>query len=130
MIFRPPEIKKGTLSREAFPRRGPATMGDREDPVVRAMPVIPAAAERSSGLTTAMVYDWRVGTSIWEMLKRISKTVMASGKLGMRGTRINRILEGMCVKTIVLISPILEATLAAARAEMPASTLAPKKIVP
>jgi hypothetical protein len=28
------------------------------------MLVTPEAAERSSGVTTAMVYDWRVGTSI------------------------------------------------------------------
>jgi hypothetical protein len=29
--------------------------------------VIPEAADRSSGWTTAIVYDCRVGTSIWEM---------------------------------------------------------------
>ena len=40
-------------------------------PVVRATPVTPAAAERSSGSTTAMTYDWRVGTSIW--LRREAK---------------------------------------------------------
>ena len=33
-------------------------------PVVRAMPVTPAAAARSSGSTTEITYDWRVGTSI------------------------------------------------------------------
>ena len=47
-------------------------------PVVRAMPVTPAAAERSSGSTTAMTYDWRVGTSIWLRLKRSSRTATAS----------------------------------------------------
>ena len=57
-------MKKGKLSSAGLPRRGPVTTGATEDPVVRAIPVIPAAEERSSGLTTAMVYDWRVGTSI------------------------------------------------------------------
>lgn len=52
------------LNSDAWASNGPAMTGDREAPVVRAMPVIPEAADRSSGLTTAMVYDWRVGTSI------------------------------------------------------------------
>ncbi len=47
-------------------------------PVVRATPVTPAAAERSSGSTTAMTYDWRVGTSIWLRLNRRSRTTTAS----------------------------------------------------
>jgi len=44
----------------------------------------------------AMVYDWRVSTSICEMLKRSRKTVTARGKVGIKGTRINKIFEGMC----------------------------------
>jgi len=48
--------------------RGAETRGATAAPVVRATPVTPAAAERSSGSTTAIVYDWRVGTSICEML--------------------------------------------------------------
>src|SRR5512136_188095 len=71
-------------------------------PVVRATPVTPAAADRSSGSTTAMVYDWRVGTSICEMLKRSNKTITASGKVGIKGTRINKMFEGMWVKACVL----------------------------
>jgi len=54
MILRPPEMKKGKLRRAEFASRGPVTTGERDEPVVRAMPVIPAAAERSSGSTTAM----------------------------------------------------------------------------
>ena len=71
-------------------------------PVVRATPVTPAAADRSSGSTTAMVYDWRVGTSICEMLNRSNKTMTASGKVGINGTKINRMFEGMCVNALVL----------------------------
>ena len=52
-----------------------------------------------------MVYDWRVGTSICEMLKRASSTPIASGSVGISGTSISSTFDGMCVKTIVLISP-------------------------
>ena len=55
MILRPPEIKKGKLNKAALASSGPAMTGDKDAPVVRAMPVMPAAAERSSGLTTAIV---------------------------------------------------------------------------
>jgi hypothetical protein len=48
----------------------------------------------------------------------------------MSGTNINKIFDGMCVKTMVLIKPILDATQAALRAEMPARILAPKKMLP
>jgi hypothetical protein len=49
-------------------------------PVVRATPVIPAAADRFAGLTTAIVYDCRVGTSIWLMLNRARRTNTANDK--------------------------------------------------
>ena len=55
MIFNPPERTKGMLMSAEFASNGPAMIGERDDPVVRAIPVIPAAAERSSGSTTAMV---------------------------------------------------------------------------
>jgi hypothetical protein len=42
------------------------------------------------------------------MLKRRSKIPMASGRDGISGTSINRILDGMWVKTIVLIKPIFQ----------------------
>ena len=48
--------------------------GEIAAPSVRAMPVTPAAAERSSGSTTAIMYDWRVGTSIWLSANRASST--------------------------------------------------------
>ena len=88
----------------------------------------PAAADRSSGSTTAITYDWRVGTSIWLRLKRSSSTAIASGRVGMSGTRISSTFDGRWVKTIVLISPIRAAIRAADSDETAASRLAPKKI--
>src|SRR4030042_5944543 len=106
MILRPPAMTKGKLSRAELARRGPVTTGAIEAPVVRATPVIPAAAERLSGSTTAMVYDWRVGTSIWEMLKRSKSSRIASGRDGISGTNISRILDGIWVKHMGLHRPI------------------------
>jgi len=84
--FRAAGEEKGTLNKAALASNGPAITGERDAPVVRAMPVMPAAAERSSGLTTAIVYDWRVGTFICEILKRISSTAIDSGRFGMSGS--------------------------------------------
>src|SRR5664279_6662911 len=94
------------------------------------MPVTPAAAERSAGGTSAIVYAWRVGTSIWEMLKRKSRTAMASGRLGMSGTKNRSTLEGKWVTTMVASSPIRRATHDAVSADSPARTFAPKKMAP
>ena len=77
-----------------------------------------------------MVYDWRVGTSICEMLKRASSTIIARGRLGMSGTIMRRILDGICVHTIVFTRPMRPATLAATSAERPARKFAPKKMLP
>ena len=63
-------------------------------PVVRATPVIPAAADCSSGLTTAIVYDCRVGTSIWLMLNRTIRTETASESVGISGTRMSSTFDG------------------------------------
>jgi len=81
----------------------------------------------SSGETTATVYDWRVGTSICEMLNRKSKTMIANGSVGMSGTRISKILEGTWVRTIVLIRPILFANRTASKAEIPARNIGPEE---
>ena len=104
--------------------------GEIAAPVVRATPVTPAAAERSSGSTTAMTYDWRVGTSIWLSVKRNSRTATASGSVGMSGTRISSRFDGMWVKTIVLMSPNRAAIRAADSDDTAASRFAPKKIEP
>lgn len=62
----------------------PAAAGETAAPTDLAMVITPDAAERLSGATTAMVYDWREGTSIWDMLKRSRSTSTARSKLGMK----------------------------------------------
>ena len=47
------------------------------------------------------------------MLNRSRKTPIAKDKLGIRGTSMSRTLDGRCVNTIVLTSPIRAATRAA-----------------
>src|SRR6267143_463269 len=86
MIFSVPAMKKGRLISEGRANIHPANMGASAAPVVRATPVIPAAADRSSGPTMAMVYDCLVGTSIWLILKRSSSTRIASGRVGIKST--------------------------------------------
>src|SRR5439155_21190826 len=104
----------------------PVTVGERAVAALRATFVNPAAAVRSSGSPTAIVYDCRVGTSICEMLIRARKTAAASAPLGIRGTRTSRAFEGRCVKTIVLIRPMRPASQPAARSETPERTLTKK----
>ena len=55
MIFNPPAIKNGTLIKPDTDMKALASTGDTDAPIERAMVVIPEAAERSSGATTAIV---------------------------------------------------------------------------
>src|SRR6202521_2321840 len=121
-------MKNGALIREGRANINPTNKGLIAAPVVRATPVIPAAAERSSGLTTAIVYDCRVGTSIWLMLKRKSKTKTASLRFGISGTTISRMFEGRWVATMVLMRPKREASRDASSDEIPAKIFAQKKM--
>lgn len=57
MIFKPPARKKGTLNSDGMLKSRPVNAGESDDPRDRAMPVTPEAADRSSGATTAIVYD-------------------------------------------------------------------------
>ena len=98
--------------------------------MVRATPVTPAAAERSSGGTTAITYDWRVGTSICEILNRNIKTAMAHGKFGISGTRISNRFDGRWVKTMVLTRPKRVASCAAYKAERPANKFGRRRCCP
>ena len=50
-----PARKNGILVNALFARRGPVNKGESDAPIVLATPVTPAAAERSSGATTAIV---------------------------------------------------------------------------
>jgi hypothetical protein len=62
--------------------------------MVLATPVTPPAAARSPGVTTAITYDCRAGTSIWLMLKRTRSTATADHNDGISGTRIRRTFDG------------------------------------
>src|SRR5436309_476015 len=117
MIFSVPAIRNGTFIRDGRANRNPAKSGAIAAPVVRATPVMPAVADRSSGRTTAMVYDCLVGTSIWLILKRRKSSSVASVRLGMSGTRMSRIFEGRWVNTMVLTRPNRDASRDANSAE-------------
>src|SRR5215218_2701640 len=65
-----------------------------------------AAAARSASVTTAITYDERVGTSICESAARISNSASASGSVGATAARSSITLDGICVNTMVLTSPI------------------------
>src|SRR5437899_1619194 len=80
--YTPPEPSTPSLH-DALPIY-PARSGDIAAPTDRPTPVTPAAADRSSAVTTSMVYACRVGTSIWEILKRSRSTRMANSRFGMR----------------------------------------------
>src|ERR1700722_17675859 len=64
-----------------------------------------AAPGRSSGLTTAMTYDARVGTSICDNALRAISKPTAIVRFGANGISIRNTLDGKWVKTIVLIRP-------------------------
>ena len=55
---------------------------------------------------------------------------MASGSVGISGTRISSTFDGRCVATIVLIRPKRAASRDASSAETPARMFAQKKIAP
>src|ERR1700692_1225652 len=64
-----------------------------------------AAAGRSSGLTTAITYDARVGTSICDNALRAINKPTAIVRFGANGISIRNTFDGRWVKTIVLIRP-------------------------
>ena len=113
-----------------MPINGVAIRGAGAAERVRAIPVTPAAAERSFGSTTATTYDWRAGTSIELRLKRAKSTSAARGRLGMSGSAMSRMFPGMWVNTMVRISPMRAARRAATNEERPASTFATKNSTP
>ena len=48
----------------------------------------------AAGRTTAITYELRGGTSICESAYRARSSAIASGRLGMKGTRRSRTLDG------------------------------------
>src|SRR5437870_10559496 len=68
-----------------------------------------AAAGRSSGATTAITYELRVGTSICDNALRASRSAIATGRFGANGTSASSTFDGRWVNTIVLIRPMRSA---------------------
>ena len=95
----------------------PATADAAAHAVFLVRLVTPAAKVRSSGRTTAATYDCRVGTSISTSDSRSRNNTTAHRADGMNAAAIKNTLEGRCVKTMVLISPIRRASHAAPRCD-------------
>ena len=92
--------------------------------------VMLAAAGRSAGVTTAITYEVRAGTSICASALRINRHAIARSRFGMNGARIRKTLAGRCVNTIVLIRPMRFARIGANNWENAESNPLQKKIVP
>src|SRR5436305_11924358 len=83
----------------------PAIAGLIAEARLRGTAVTLAAAGRSGGVTTAMTYEVRVGTSICDSADRNSSRPSAMVRFGANGARIRNTLDGMCVNTMVLTRP-------------------------
>src|SRR5215475_5123006 len=104
MIFSNPQTTRGSPE-NGIANIAPAKPGLSEDARLRGTAVTLAAAVRSAGVTTAMTYDVRVGTSICESAALTSSSPRAKIKFGENAAAIRNILDGMCVNTIVLTRP-------------------------
>ena len=89
-----------------------------------------AAAGRSSGVTTAMTYELRVGTSICESRLRTHRSAITCTGRRQNGIATRHRFAGRCVNTIVLTSPMRLAMRTATRYESALSTPVAKKSVP
>src|SRR5215469_11708676 len=85
--------------------------------MLRGAEVMLAATGRSAGVTTAITYDVRAGTSICERVLRMSSSAIAIPSVGAKGTSIKQTFDGRCVNTIVLTRPIRRASRTAMRYE-------------
>src|SRR5258708_2862050 len=99
-----PQTTRGNPVKEVV-RRAPAKAGLRDDARLRGTAVTLAAAGLSGGVTTAITYEVRVGTSICESAERTSKRPSTTRRLVEKAARIRHRLEGMCVKTMVFTRP-------------------------
>src|SRR6188472_1160974 len=84
----------------------PARIGGTAEARLRGTAVTLAAAGRSAGVTTAITYEVRVGTSICDSAERSSNSPSVRYRLGENAARIRNTLEGICVNTMVLTSPM------------------------
>src|SRR5512146_401345 len=89
-----------------------------------------AAAGRSAGVTTDITYALRAGTSICESALRASRSARARCRLDANAAAMRQRLAGMCVNTMVLISPNRLATAGAASCEAALNSPVQKKNAP
>src|SRR5258708_9562475 len=81
--------------------RAPAKAGLSDDARLRGTAVTLAAAGLSGGVTTAITYDVRVGTSICESAERTSSRPSTTRRFVEKAARIKHRPEGIGVKTMV-----------------------------
>src|SRR5215470_1473433 len=105
----------------------PVNAGLIEEARLRGTAVTLAAAVRSAGVTTAITYEVRVGTSICDNADRTSSNPSASVRSGAKAAAIRQTLDGIWVNTIVLMRPIRPAICAATGWEKALNTPAQKK---
>ena len=84
------------------PENGPASIkpakaGLIDDARLRGTAVTLAAAARSAGVTTAITYDDRVGTSICDNADRIRSSPIVRVRFGENAARMRQMLDGICV---------------------------------
>src|SRR5437667_5185746 len=108
----------------------PAWTGLIAEARLRGTAVRLAAAARSEGVTTAITYELRVGTSICDSALRMRRRTMTQDKLGRKGMRIRSTFAGRCVNTMVFTSPMRLEIRTATRYENADRTPVQKKIVP
>ena len=112
-------MKNGTLISAGRANMKPTNSGLIAAPIVRATPVMPAAADRSSGAHDG--HDVRLPRRHVHLADAEShqQHETASGSVGISGTRISSTFDGRCVTTIVRTSPNRAASRDASSAEMP-----------
>src|SRR6516225_1480270 len=106
----------------AVVNKTPANVGLMDDARLRGTAVTLAAAVRSAGVTTAMTYEVRVGTSICDSAERTSSKASTNTRFGESAARIRQTLDGIWVNTIVLMRPKCRASRAAIGYEMAVNT--------
>src|SRR6516162_6797860 len=115
-VFKVPLITNGSPEKPV-PSKAPLSAGPTDKARLRGAAVIPAATGRSAGVTTAITYEVRVGTSICESAARMSRNASTTGRLGTNAAIIRHRFDGICVNTMVFTRPTRFAIRAATRYE-------------
>src|SRR5215472_4779561 len=99
-----PLIKSGRPANDVA-SKAPEKIGLIDDARLRGTAVTLAAAVRSAGVTTAITNEVRVGTSICASADRTSSRARTIVRLEEKAARMRQMLDGMCVKPMVLTNP-------------------------